>query len=148
MSSAPTEQTAATVLAFDFGTRRIGVAVGNTITRSAAPLATVDDRDDSARMATIETLIGEWSPSQLVVGVPLHADGAEHALTVRAREFAQRLARRFDLPVAQVDERYTTEIAQQMLDASALPRARHRGVRDQVAAQVILQSWFDDTDAA
>lgn len=148
MHVTPAPDRAATVLAFDFGTRRIGIAVGNTITRTAAPLTTVESADDGARMAAIATLIGDWSPAQLVVGIPLHADGAAHATTARARAFAQQLARRFDLPVAHVDERYTTEIAQQMLDESALPRGRHRAVRDQVAAQIILQSWFDDPDAA
>jgi putative Holliday junction resolvase len=139
---------AATVLAFDFGTRRIGVAVGNTITRSAAALTTIEVADERARMEAIAALVRDWSASQLVVGVPVHADGAEHAMTLRARAFAQQLARHFALPVAEADERYTTEIAQQMLDASAAPRARHRALRDRVAAQVILQGWFDDPDAA
>ncbi|HEY7902116.1 MAG TPA: Holliday junction resolvase RuvX [Casimicrobiaceae bacterium] len=137
-------QLAGTVLGFDFGTRRIGVAVGNTITRNAVPLTTIEIADDRARIGSIATLVGEWSPTQLVVGIPVHADGAEHAMTARAREFVRMLERRFGLPVAMVDERYTTEIAQQLLDTSSLPRARHRSVRDQVAAQVILQSWFDD----
>src|SRR5579864_1078033 len=131
---------AATVLGFDFGARRTGVAVGNTLTRTAAALTTIEASDDAARLSAIATLVGEWMPSQLVVGIPVHADGAAHAMTARAQSFAAQLARRFALPVAQVDERYTTEVAQQMLDASALPRARHRAVRDQVAAQVILQS--------
>jgi len=140
----PDLQRAGTVLGFDFGTRRIGVAVGNTITRNATPLTTIEIADDRARIDSIATLVGEWVPSLLVVGIPVHADGAEHAMTARARGFARMLERRFRLPVAKVDERYTTEIAQQVLDASGLPRARHRSVRDQVAAQVILQSWFDD----
>jgi putative Holliday junction resolvase len=140
--------TPATVLAFDLGTRRTGVAVGNTITRAAAPLTTIEVADDGARMTAIVALINEWSPAQLVVGVPVHADGAAHAMTARAEAFAGELARRFGLPVAGVDERYTTEIAQQMLDESDMPRARHRALRDQVAAQIILQSWFDDPHAA
>jgi putative Holliday junction resolvase len=142
------DSTAATVLAFDFGTRRIGVAVGNTITRTATALTTIEEPRDDARAAAIAALVGDWKPAQLVVGVPVHADGNAHAMTAQARDFARALARRFALPVAEVDERYTTEIAQQMLDASQTPRARHRAVRDQVAAQVILQSWFDDPDAA
>src|SRR5665213_1693033 len=110
---------AATVLAFDFGTRRIGVAVGNTITRTAAALTTIEMADERARMEAIATLVHDWSPAQLVVGVPLHADGAEHAMTERARVFARQLARRFALPVAAADERYTTEIAQPLPDAAA-----------------------------
>lgn len=148
MRAPPRPDPAATVLAFDFGTRRIGVAVGNTLTRTAAPLTTIEIADPDARLAAIAALVGDWAPAQLVVGVPVHADGREHAMTSRARAFARQLERAFALPVAQVDERYTTAIAQQMLDASALPRGRHRAVRDQVAAQVILQSWFDDADAA
>ncbi len=148
MHVTPDSTTAATVLAFDFGTRRIGVAVGNTITRTASPLTTIEEARDDARAAAIAALVGDWKPAQLVVGVPVHADGNAHAMTALARDFARSLARRFALPVAEVDERYTTEIAQQMLDISATPRARHRAVRDQVAAQVILQSWFDDPDVA
>ena len=134
MQTNTTPDDAATVMAFDFGTQRIGVAVGNTITRAATP--------------AIGALVAAWSPARLVVGVPVHADGTAHAMTARARAFAQQLGERFALPVVHVDERYTTEIAQQMLDESSMPRARHRAVRDQVAAQVILQSWFDDPDAA
>ncbi len=148
MRAPPAPDPAATVLAFDFGTRRIGVAVGNTLTRTAAPLTTIEIADADARMAALATLVNDWTPARLVVGVPVHADGREHAMTTRARAFARQLARRFALPVDEVDERYTTAVAQQLLDASTLPRGRHRAVRDQVAAQVILQSWFDDADAA
>lgn len=144
----PDPRPAGTLLGFDFGTRRIGVAVANTITRQASPLTTLEIADERARLDAIATLVREWSPSQLVVGVPVHADGAMHAMTARARAFATTLARRFKLPVAEVDERYTTEIAQQVLDASALPRHRHRSLRDQVAAQLILQAFLDDPGTA
>ena len=144
----PPQRPDGTVLAFDFGTRRIGVAVGNTLIRLASPLTTLTVDDDGTRNAAIAALVAQWTPSQLVVGVPLHADGTEHAMTRGARAFAAMLARRFGLPVAAVDERYTTEAAQQQLDASTLPRSRHRAVRDQVAAQIILQSWFDDAGTA
>jgi putative Holliday junction resolvase len=144
----PAPRPAGTLLGFDFGTRRIGVAVANTITRQASPLTTLEIADDRARLDAIAALVREWSPSQLVVGVPVHADGATHAMTARARAFATTLARRFKLPVAEVDERYTTEIAQQVLDESALPRHRHRSVRDQVAAQLILQAFLDDPGTA
>ena len=144
----PAPRPAGTLLGFDFGTRRIGVAVANTITRQASPLATLEIADERARLDAIATLVREWSPSQLVVGVPVHADGATHAMTAKARTFATALARRFKVPVAEVDERYTTEIAQQVLDESTLPRHRHRSVRDQVAAQLILQAFLDDPGAA
>ena len=94
-------------LAFDFGTRRVGVATGNTLLRQAQPLKTVAAEGD-ARFAAIARLITEWQPDALVVGVPFHPDGAEHANTLRARRFARQLHGRFGLPVHEVDERYTT----------------------------------------
>lgn len=132
-----------TVLAFDFGTRRIGVAVGNTLVRVAHPLDTLEGEGNAERFAAIARLIGEWQPGQLVVGVPVHVDGTEHSLTARARRFARQLAGRFSLPVAEVDERYTTEIAQSMLDERSAGR-RGRDERDAIAAQLILQGYFND----
>ena len=138
----------ATVLAFDFGTRRIGVAVGNTLTRLAQPLTTIDiDRDDE-RFAAIAALLDEWQPDVLVVGIPVHADGSAHAMTVRARRFARELSERFRLPVKLADERLTTQLAQTTLDEAGAGGRKGRAVRDQVAAQMILQGWFDDRDAA
>jgi len=96
-----------TLLAFDFGPKRTGVATGNTVTRSAQPLRTIAVEGD-ARFAQIATLIAEWQPSALVVGVPFHPDGAEHEMTLRARRFARQLHGRFRLPVHEVDERYST----------------------------------------
>jgi putative Holliday junction resolvase len=94
-------------LAFDFGVRRVGVATGNSLTRTATPLATVA-AEGEARMAAIAALVAEWRPAALVVGVPRHPDGAAHANTERARRFGRQLQARFGLPVHEVDERYTT----------------------------------------
>jgi len=94
-------------LAFDFGARRVGVATGNSLTRTATVLTTVA-ADGEARMAAIGALIAQWQPAALVVGVPLHPDGAPHANTERARRFGRQLKARFGLPVHEVDERYTT----------------------------------------
>ena len=94
-------------LAFDFGTRRVGVATGNTLTGSAQALRTVAAEGD-ARFEAIGRLVKEWQPDALVVGVPFHPDGAAHDNTVRARRFARQLHGRFKLPVHEVDERYTT----------------------------------------
>ena len=94
-------------LAFDFGTQRVGVATGNTLTRSAAPLRTVAVEGEP-RFAAIAALIKEWQPDALVVGVPFHPDGASHDNTARARRFARQLHGRFQLPVHEVDERYST----------------------------------------
>jgi putative Holliday junction resolvase len=136
----------ATVLAFDFGTRRIGVAVGNTILRAARPLATIVAERDADRFAAIAALLAQWQPQLLVVGIPVHADGAAHAMTVRARKFARQLAGRFGLPVELADERHTTELAQSALDAAGAGRGG-RDTRDAVAAQLILQGWFDERRA-
>ena len=133
----------ATVLAFDFGTRRIGVAVGNTLTRVAHPLATIDSGDADARWSAVRALLDEWQPQRLVVGLPVHADGTAHAMTARARDFANELARRSMLPVAFEDERYSSEIARDALAAAGRGARAERAVRDRVAAQIILQAWFD-----
>jgi len=98
-------------LAFDFGVKRVGAAVGNALTRSAQPLRTIAAEGD-LRFAAIAGLIDEWRPDALVVGVPFHPDGAEHENTARARRFARQLQGRFRLPVHEVDERYSTTEAQ------------------------------------
>jgi len=133
-----------TVLAFDFGTRKVGVALGNTISGIARPLLTLHEPSASARFTRIAAIIAEWEPVLLVSGRPLHADGTTHRTTALADEFARELARRFQLPVEQVDERYTTQIA----DAERRARGARTGKgrepeRDAVAAQIILQSWLD-----
>jgi putative holliday junction resolvase len=134
----------ATVLAFDFGTRRIGVAVGNTLTRTAHPLTTIEGERNDERFAAIAALVAEWQPGTLVVGLPTHADGSAHDMTLRAQRFARQLDGRFGLPVAMVDERWTTEAAQSVQDAAGAAGRNGRAMRDQVAAQLILQSWFDE----
>lgn len=133
-----------TVLAFDFGTRRIGVALGNTIVRSAHPLTTIAAEAKEARLAAIGALVAEWKPAALVVGRPVHADGAAHATTARAERFAQTLARRFGLPVDRVDERFTTREADVRLRERGVRGDARKAARDAVAAQLILQAWFDE----
>jgi putative Holliday junction resolvase len=138
---------AGTILAFDFGTRRIGVAVGERAVGLAHPLATIATEQNEQRFAAIEALIAEWHPTLLVVGLPLHADGTAHALTARARRFAKQLEGRFGLTAELVDERFTTHAAASaLLDAGVKARS-HKGVRDQVAAQLILQTYLDCRDA-
>lgn len=138
----------ATVLAFDFGTRRIGVAIGNTVLRVAHPLTTIAAESGAERFAAIARLIGEWQPGLLVVGRPVHADGIAHAMTARAERFARQLEGRFRLPVAHADERYTTQVAETALTGAGLRGAERRAARDAAAAQVILQAWFDDEPRA
>ena len=111
-------------LAFDYGTRRVGVAVGNSLLRSAQALTTVQAVGD-ARFAAIARLVNEWRPDALVIGVPFHPDGAAQDNTRRARAFGRQLHGRFGLPVHEVDERYSTTeaLAQRAADADAAAAA-------------------------
>lgn len=123
-------------LAFDFGTRRIGVASGNSLTHSATPLATLSQPSSEDRFAAIAGLIAEWRPAALVVGVPRHPDGAPHDNTRRAERFARQLHGRFALPVHEVDERYTTT------DALAAGAADV----DAASAALILEQYLNPID--
>ncbi|MEP6996122.1 MAG: Holliday junction resolvase RuvX [Betaproteobacteria bacterium] len=139
----PPASRAGTILAFDFGTRRIGVAVGETALRLAHPLATIAADNDDDRLAAIAPLVGEWQPALLVVGLPTHADGTPHAMTARAQKFARRLESRFQLAVELVDERFTTQAATVALAGAGIAERGHKSLRDQVAAQIILQAYLD-----
>jgi putative Holliday junction resolvase len=120
-----------TVLAFDFGLKRIGVAVGEPELRTAHPLPAVSD------FLQIEKLVEQWKPASLVVGRPTSANGEPHRMTRQAEDFARRLERRFRLPVARVDERYTSVEAEHRL------RGLKKKAVDSVAAQLILEQYFD-----
>ncbi len=122
------------VLGFDFGIKRIGIAMGNTLTGQAQPLALVKAIDNDTRFQQIGALIAEWRPARLVVGEPRHPDGAEHDMTLRCRRFANQLHGRFALPVHLVDERYS----------SAVIEAKRGELIDAKAAAIILQQYFDD----
>jgi putative Holliday junction resolvase len=132
-----------TVLAFDYGERFVGVAVGEAGVGVAHPLATIDERAAAPRFAAIAALIEEWKPSALVVGLPLGLDGEPHELTRRARSFARRLEGRFGLPVRLVDERLSSADAEERLRAIGRGGRRHKALTHPVAAQVILQDWLD-----
>jgi putative Holliday junction resolvase len=132
-----------TILAFDFGERRIGVAVGESALGIAHPLATIANERTDQRFAAIAAVIAEWKPAGLVVGLPLHMDDTEHVLTARARRFARQLEGRFSLPVELVDERLTTREAASMLHEAGVDSRRQKPVRDQVAAQRILAAYFE-----
>jgi putative Holliday junction resolvase len=134
---------AGTVLAFDFGTQRIGVAIGETAIGVAHPLATVAAKSGRERFEAIGALIEEWRPVLLVVGLPTHADGTAHVMTARALRFARQLEGRFGLPVTCYDERFTTYDAELALRGAGVRGRAAKTVRDQVAAQLILQSYLD-----
>ncbi|MBL8515396.1 MAG: Holliday junction resolvase RuvX [Betaproteobacteria bacterium] len=132
-----------TVLAFDFGEKRVGVATGAANIRIAHPLETIHAESNDDRFTRIATLLAEWQPTQLVVGLPTHIDGTEHELTRLARKFANRLNGRFNLPVALVDERLTSAEAEERLREVGITGRGQKAHVDAVAAQSILQSWFD-----
>jgi len=132
-----------TVLAFDFGEKRIGVAVGETLLKSAHALSTIDSEINATRFDTIAALIKEWQPSLLIVGLPTHLDGTPHEMTALAKKFAQRLEGRFNLPVMMNDERLSSVEASRKLHDAGLNSKQQKPLIDAVAAQVILQSYFD-----
>lgn len=132
-----------TVLAFDFGLKRIGVAVGETLLGRANALTTLEAETNEARFAAIARLIEEWQPALLVVGIPFSLDGAEHEMTARCRRFANQLHGRFGLPVALADERLTSAAAEAELREAGLDWKSRKGRVDALAAQHILQDYFD-----
>lgn len=132
-----------TVLAFDFGERRIGVAVGEHLIKSANPLTAIDNESNEVRFTRITELIQEWQPKLLVVGLPLSLEGEETEMTQLCKKFARRLNGRFNLPVALIDERYSSAQASQLLNETGIKGRAQKPMLDQVAAQTILQSYFD-----
>jgi len=132
------------ILCFDFGEKRIGVAMGDLALKMAHPLTTIHATRTDTRLRAIEQLIAEWQPVQLVVGLPSHLDGTEHAMSARCRGFAQQLEGRFKLPTQLVDERLTSAEAHGMLRGFGRGGRKDKDLIDQLAAQRILQSYFDN----
>lgn len=132
-----------TVMGFDFGEKRIGVAVGETLLKTAHANTTIDAEVNEVRFHAIEQLINEWKPSLLIVGLPTYMDGSEHLLTQLSKKFAQRLEGRFNLPVMMIDERLSSAEASQQLSEAGIKGREQKEKIDAVAAQVILQSYFD-----
>lgn len=133
-----------TILAFDFGVKRIGIAIGNTLLGRATPLTTIDDERTDVRFARIASLLAEWQPAALVVGLPSNDDGTPHELTALCQRFANRLNGRFNLPVILVDERYTSLSASAQLNEQGIHGRKQKTLIDQYAAQQILQAYFDE----
>ena len=123
-----------TVLGFDFGLKRIGVAVGNSLLRQAQPLTIIAAATNDAKFDAIASLIAQWQPKRCIVGLPSHPDGAPHEMTVRCRRFANQLHGRFGVEAVLVDERYSSAV---------LSRGRGEYIDDQ-SASIILQQYFDD----
>ncbi|HWW04927.1 Holliday junction resolvase RuvX [Collimonas sp.] len=125
---------AGTVLGFDFGLKRIGVAVGNTLLKQAQPLQVISAATNDGKFTEIAVLIKEWQPVLCVVGLPLHPDGATHEMSIRCQRFANQLHGRYDVATVLVDERYSSAVIKQQRGA----------VIDDQAAAIILQQYFDD----
>ena len=125
-----------TILAFDFGLKRIGVAVGNTILKQAQPLTIITAATNDDKFSAIALLVSQWEPDTAVIGLPRHTDGAEHEMTLRCRRFANQLHGRFGLATVLVDERYSSAVIAQL---------RGKPIDDEAAA-IILQQYFDDHD--
>ena len=130
-------------MGFDFGEIRIGVATGETMLKVAHPLTTIAAESNTIKFAQIAELIQEWRPCLLVVGLPVHMDGEVHLMTQLSKKFAQRLEGRFNLPVMMVDERLSSEEASQNLAESGVKGIKQKSLLDAVAAQTILQSYFN-----
>lgn len=132
-----------TVLGFDFGLKRIGVAVGDLELGLAHPLTTVMGESNDQRFGAIEALLKEWHPALAVVGLPAYLDGEEHEMSARCRRFAHQLEGRFGLKVVLVDERLSSAAASEDLNEAGVRGRKQKAVLDQVAAQRILQSYLD-----
>ncbi|PWC16749.1 Holliday junction resolvase RuvX [Brenneria corticis] len=132
-----------TILAFDFGTKSIGVAIGQEITRTARPLTSFKAQDGVPDWQKVEKLLSEWQPALVVVGLPLNMDGTEQPLTARARKFANRLHGRFGVRIELHDERLSTVEARADLFAHGGFRALDKGSVDAASAVIILESWFE-----
>lgn len=134
-----------TLLAFDFGTKSIGVAIGQQLTGTARPLMALKAQDGTPDWNRIEALLKEWLPDRVVVGLPLNMDGTEQSLTARARKFANRIHGRFGVQVDLHDERLSTVEARAELFERGGFRALNKGSVDSLSAVIILESWFENS---
>ena len=126
-----------TVMAFDYGTRRVGVAVGNSVSNSGQALKMIAAPNSDAMFGEIEDLLKEWQPDRLIVGVPVYPDGTEHEMTAKARRFGNQLNGRFQLPIEWVDERYTSVVLEDD------PRMQDN--LDAHSAALILEQYFAES---
>ena len=130
---------AQTILAFDFGLKRTGVALGNTLTGGARPLLTIETAENARRFERIAAIVAEWKPDLLVVGLPFNEAGGDTPMARRARRFGHQLGGRFGLPVKFVSERYSSAVVEDAIR----PGKADKAAVDSAAAAVILQAWLD-----
>lgn len=142
------KQAAGTCLAFDYGCKRIGTAIGEACIQSSQPLSVINNVHGTPDWQAITALIDQWQPTDLIVGWPLNEAGTEQAITAHVRGFIKRLEQRFKLPVHKVDERFSSVAAQEsirsMRQSGQRKRRTSHGDVDTVAAALILETWFNN----
>ena len=131
------------VLGFDFGQKRIGIAVGNNISKTARALTTIDSLSNNQKFELIQKIIEEWQPVSIVVGVPFNVDGSEHRITNLSKKFAKQLEQKYSLPTHLIDERYTSIEASHEIKDKKIDLKKKKLLIDQIAAKIILQSYLD-----
>ena len=131
------------VVGFDYGKKRIGIATGQTITGSATPCTTLNQVDGNPDWAAIEAEIRQWQPQALIVGMPYHTDGSENKMTTAARHFCYELKKRFNLPVIEVNEALSSEQAEEILKQEMKINKQNKHEIDRIAAAIIVQRWLD-----
>jgi len=138
------DPTTETLLAFDYGQKYIGVAVGSTFSGLAEPLTTLHVKNGQPVWEQVSTLIAQWQPKALVLGLPLNMDGSDNAMTRAARKFGNRLKARYNLPIHMVDERLSSRVARATLMEAGISPRQHKRHLDSLAAQTILQAYLND----
>ena len=132
------------ILSFDFGEKRIGVAIGNSITKSSHPLETINTPKNKERYKLIELLLKTWEPVKLVIGYPLNDDGTLSKMSLLAKKFGMKLGNKYNIPIAMIDERFTSSEADLELKKFEKNFKKRKIVVDQVAAMIILDSFFQN----
>lgn len=131
------------IIGFDFGQKRIGVAIGNNISKSAQALITIESTSSNQKFEVIQKIMDEWQPVSIVVGVPFNVDGSEHKVTNLCKKFAKQLEQKYALPIHLIDERYTSIEASYEIQDKKIDLKKKKLLIDQIAAKIILQSYLD-----
>ena len=134
------------ILSFDFGEKRIGIAIGNSITKTSHPLKTINTTKNSERYKLIELLLKTWEPVKLVIGYPLNEDGTLSKMSLLAKKFGIKLGNKYNIPIVMIDERFTSSEADLELKKFEKNFKKRKIVVDQVAAMIILNSFFQNNN--
>ena len=130
------------VLGFDYGKKRIGIATGQTITNTATPITTIMQIDGNPDWLAIKNEIKQWQPQALIVGLPFHTDGSENKMTAAVRQFCYELEKRFQLPVIEVNEALSSQHAEEILKEKIKINRQNKHEIDRMAASIIVQRWL------